>query len=224
MAQELRADAKSLRDAVAKVVADEIGAEPGDINVMIQARDFDDDRSVHLSVEFAGEGPEEEPDSEPDAPPADLDAELDEEAEVAADFVEEMLDILELPGDLKIRLFDEHAEIEVVETDAGVLIGRGGATLDAIQELLRCSLQQELQRRTRVKVDVEGYRAERLGELEAEARRAIDDALDSGESTRLEPMDVFDRKAIHNLVSGEDGVTSRSQGREPARRVVIEPE
>lgn len=224
MGQRLNTKAKSLRVAVAQIVADVIGTEPGDINVMIQARDFDDERSVQLDVEFLGDEPEPAPEEKQKEPEPGVDPELDEEAEAAADFMEEVLDILKLPGDLKIRLFDDHAEVEVVDTDGGVLIGRRGSTLDAIQELLRCSLQREFQRRTRVKIDVEGYRARRLEELEEEAEKVIEKVLDSGDAQRLEPMDVFERKAIHNLVSTRAGVTSHSQGREPSRRVVIEPE
>ncbi len=234
MAQELNAKADSLRDAVAEIVADVLDGDPSDVNVMIQAEGFDDEREVELVGEFLGEepaSPEQEPaEEEPAArePAAEgeaaVDADLDVEAEAAADFVEGILDILELPGDLKIRLFDDYAEVEVVDTDGGLLIGRRGATLDAIQELLRCSLQREFQRRASVKVDVEGYRAERLEQLESDAKDAIDRVLDSGDSEELEPMDVFERKAIHNLVSTYEGVGSRSQGREPSRRVVIEPE
>ena len=237
------ATAESLRDAVAQVVADLIDWDPGDVNVMIQAKDFEDDREVELTVTFVDvegeapprarreeaeeEGPEEEAAEEPSeeeataGTPESVDAELDEEAEAAADFVEGILDILELPGDIKIRLFEDHAEVEVVDSEGGVLIGRRGSTLESIQELLRCSLQREFQRRSRVMVDVEGYRARRLEKLEEKAEEAVEDVLATGDSQRLEPMDVFERKAMHNLVSSYEGVTSRSQGREPSRRVVI---
>jgi spoIIIJ-associated protein len=155
--------------------------------------------------------------------PADdsLDA-LEEEAEAAADFVEGLLDALDLPGDLRIRYDADHAEVEVVDVGSGALIGRRGQTLEAIQELLRCSLQREFQRRARVKVDVEGYRSRRLERLLEKADEAIDAVLDTGEPERLEPMDVFERKAIHHRVAEVEGLVSRSQGREPARRVIIE--
>lgn len=151
---------------------------------------------------------------------------LDAEADAAADFVEGILDAMDLPGELKIRLDDEHEEIdvEVVDIDGGALIGRRGQTLEAIQELLRSAMQREFQRRSRVKVDVEGYRSRRLEKLLDKAEEAIEDVLDSGESQRLEPMDVFERKAVHRLVATHEGVTSRSQGREPGRRIVIEVE
>ncbi|MTV25261.1 KH domain-containing protein [Nitriliruptoraceae bacterium ZYF776] len=147
---------------------------------------------------------------------------LDEEADAAADFLEGLLDALDLPGDIRIRVAEDHAEVEVVEIGSGALIGRRGQTLEAIQELVRCALQREFQRRSRIKVDAEGYRSRRLEKLMEKADEAIDEVLDTGEPVRLEPMDVFERKAVHQLVADVDGVTSRSQGREPARRVVIE--
>jgi spoIIIJ-associated protein len=147
---------------------------------------------------------------------------LDEEADVAADFLEGLLDAMDLPGDLRIRVHEDHAEVEVVDIGSGALIGRRGQTLEAIQELVRCALQREFQRRSRVKVDAEGYRSRRLEKLLEKAEEAIEDVLDGAEPERLEPMDVFERKAVHQLVATYDGVSSRSQGREPARRVIIE--
>jgi spoIIIJ-associated protein len=129
---------------------------------------------------------------------------------------------MDLPGDLQIRILDDAAIVEVVEGDSGALIGRRGQTLEAIQELARCSLQREFQRRTRVRLDVEGYRERRIEKLLDKADEVIDDVLANGGSERLEPMDVFERKAVHELVATVDGVASRSVGREPGRRVVIE--
>lgn len=149
---------------------------------------------------------------------------LDAEAEAAADFLEGLLDALDLPGDLRMRFHDDHVEIEVVDVGSGVLIGRRGQSLEAIQELLRCALQRQFQRRARVKVDVEGYRARRLEKLIEKTEEAIDAVVATGRSERLEPMDVFERKAVHHLVAQVEGLSSRSQGREPARRVIIERE
>lgn len=150
--------------------------------------------------------------------------ELDEEADAAADFLEGLLDVLGVAGDLKIRVNPDHAEVELVDVGTGALIGRRGQTLEAIQELVRSSIQRQFQRRARVKIEIEGYRARRLEKLIEKANEAIDEVLDTGESVRLEPMDVFERKAVHHLVAEVDGLTSRSQGREPARRIVIEAE
>jgi spoIIIJ-associated protein len=150
--------------------------------------------------------------------------ELEEEADAAADFLEGLLDALDLPGDIRITIHDDHAELEIVEIGNGALIGRRGQTLEAIQELVRCTLQRQFQRRSRIKIDAEGYRARRLEKLLEKAEEAIDDVLDTGEPQRLEPMDVFERKTVHQRVAEIDGLTSRSQGREPARRVIIERE
>lgn len=147
---------------------------------------------------------------------------LEEEADAAADFLEGLLDALDLPGDLRIKVHADHVELEVIEIGSGALIGRRGQTLEAIQELVRCSLQRQFQRRARVKIDAEGYRSRRLEKLIEKAEEAIDTVLQTGDAERLEPMDVFERKAIHQLVAEVDGLESRSQGREPSRRVIIE--
>lgn len=228
------------RDVTVRVdLPDEV--EFSDVNVTIEAEvtaaqrpdDQDDQDDVAPSVEettSVGEtapGREAAPsrESEPGGDASD-EPTLDDEAEAAADFVEGLLDAMDLPGHLKIRILDEEdlAEIEVVDVGGGALIGRRGQTLEAIQELLRSAMQREFQQRSRVKVDVEGYRARRLEKLLEKTEDAIDAVLDTGDSERLEPMDVFERKAVHRLVGERDGVTSRSQGREPGRRVVIEVE
>lgn len=172
-------------------------------------------------IEDADEADEEADDE----PSQELSVEqLDEEADAAADFLEGLLDAMDLPGDLRIKVHEDHAEVEVLEIGSGALIGRRGQTLEAIQELVRCALQRQFERRCRVKVDAEGYRARRLEKLLEKAEEAIESVLETGEAERLEPMDVFERKAIHHLVAANEGVMSRSQGREPARRVIIERE
>jgi spoIIIJ-associated protein len=170
----------------------------------------------------AGDGSGDDGDEEREEPLLTQE-DLDEEADAAADFLEGLLDALDLPGDIRIRTAEDHAEVEVVEIGSGALIGRRGQTLEAIQELVRCALQREFQRRSRVKVDAEGYRSRRLEKLIDKAEEAIEEVLETGEAVRLEPMDVFERKSVHQLVADSEGIISRSQGREPARRVVIEP-
>jgi spoIIIJ-associated protein len=234
----------TLDEALTAAIADLAGCEPEKVELRLRAPGIEDvtgSLKLNLRVEPADEADAEEPETPgPEAgagrssEPADDEAaegpeavtveDLDEEADVAADFLEGLLDAMDLPGDLRIRVHEDHAEVEILEIGSGALIGRRGQTLEAVQELLRCALQREFQRRCRVKVDAEGYRARRLEKLVEKAEEAIDEVLDSGESVRLEPMDVFERKAIHQVVAEQDGVISRSQGREPARRVIIEPE
>jgi spoIIIJ-associated protein len=148
--------------------------------------------------------------------------ELDEEAEAAADLLEGLLDAMDLPGDLRISVQEAHAEVEVVGLEEGVLIGRRGQTLEAVQELVRTAMQRRFERRSRVMVDVDGYRARRLEKLMERAEEAVQEVLDSGEPQRLEPMDSIERRLVHQRVATFQGVTSSSHGREPARRIVIE--
>lgn len=237
MTRRITGEGDSLHEALVEALAELADCDPEEVELSLAAPGLDGneplDLDLRLRVAAADEDAEADEDtdvleddedaSEEGEEPVDLQAELDEEADAAADFMEELLDILELPGDLKLRVFEDYAEVELVDVGSGVLIGRRGQTLEAIQELLRCSLQRQFQRRTHVKVDIEGYRTRRLEKLLSKAEESIDAVLDRGEPERLEPMDVFERKAIHHLVAEVEGVSSRSQGREPGRRVIIEP-
>lgn len=148
---------------------------------------------------------------------------LDEEADIAADFIEGLLDRLDLPGDIDIEVADDQAFVRVQQVGSGVLIGRRGLTLDALQELVRCAVQRRTQRKAHVRVDVEGYRERELEKLRSKCRDAIAQARESGEAVRLEPMDAFERKEMHGIVAQAGGVTSSSEGSEPRRRVVVRP-
>jgi len=149
---------------------------------------------------------------------------LDEEAEAAADLLEGLLDAMDLPGDLRISIQDAHAEVEVIGLEEGVLIGRRGQTLDAVQELVRTAMQRRFERRSRVLVDVDGYRARRLEKLLERADEAVQEVLETGEPQRLEPMDAIERRLVHQRVAETPGIVSTSHGREPSRRIVIERE
>lgn len=240
MSRKTEAQGATFEEALTAVIAELLGCETDKVDLRLRAPGLDD-VSGRVQLDLRIEDDARDPSGSESAPAATAatneadeqtsdDGEegigiedLDEEADVAADFLEGLLDAMELPGDLRIRVHEDHAEVEMVDLGSGALIGRRGQTLEAVQELLRCALQREFQRRCRVKVDAEGYRARRLEKLLEKAEDAIDEVLDDGEPVRLEPMDVFERKAVHHLVAQHEGLTSRSQGREPARRVVIEP-
>ncbi|MBA2729576.1 MAG: Jag N-terminal domain-containing protein [Euzebyaceae bacterium] len=149
---------------------------------------------------------------------------LDEEAELAADFVEGLLDLLDLPGDLEIEIQEDQALVNLEDVGSGLLIGRRGATLDALQELVRCAVQRQTERRSQVRVDVEGYRGRHVEKLRDHCREAIAEVRESGNPVRLDPMDAYERKLMHDLVAKTGGVTSSSEGTEPKRRVVIQPD
>jgi len=148
-------------------------------------------------------------------------AELNEEADLAADFVEGLLDILELPGDIEIEVDESQAFVNVVEVGSGLLIGRRGSTLEALQELVRAATQRQIERRSHVRIDIEGYRQRQLEKMKDRCRDGIAQVRETGEAFRLEPMDAFERKIMHDLVSRTGGVTSASEGTEPRRRVVV---
>jgi spoIIIJ-associated protein len=110
------------------------------------------------------------------------------------------------------------------DADMALLIGKQGATLDAIQELARQVVGRRLDERIRVLVDVEDYRKRRTSKVEEQARAAAERALDSGEEQSLEPMDALERKIAHDAVAEVDGVRTESKGEEPDRYVVVFPE
>jgi len=244
MSRTVQARGDSLEGALAQAITELLEAHDGPVDIEVRGADLASwSGRVRFDLEVGGSGAAVEDAAEADAadeganspvagsaataasPEQEISSEeLDEEADAAADFLEGLLDAMDLPGDLRIKLHDDHAELEVIDIGSGALIGRRGQTLEAIQELVRCSLQRQFQRHARVKIDAEGYRARRMEKLVEKADEAIDAVLDGGEPERLEPMDVFERKAIHQLVAEVDGLTSRSQGREPARRVIIERE
>lgn len=147
---------------------------------------------------------------------------LDEDADLAADFIEGLLDLLDLPGDIEIEVHEDQAMVNIQEVGSGLLIGRRGATLDALQELVRCAVQRQTERRSYVRIDVEGYRARQLEKLREKCRDAIAQVRESGEPVRLEAMDAYERKMMHDVVANTRGVASSSEGSEPKRRVVIE--
>ena len=190
-------------------VGDEEGAESAGESVVEATAAAEDDGEPSAEDPVADLSPEERLDQ------------LDEEADIAADFVEGLLDQLGLPGDIEIIVREEHATINVSDVGTGLLIGRRGATLDALQELVRCATQRRTERRSHVRVDVEGYRERQLEKLRDKCRDAIALARETGEPQRLEPMDAYERKMMHDVVAKAGGVTSTSEGAEPRRRVVI---
>lgn len=192
--------------------ADDEDDEDDDIDVVGEATDTE-------SEEF------EDADEFEDAEDADVESrvsQLNEEADLAADFVEGLLDILELPGDIEIEVDESQAFVNVVEVGSGLLIGRRGATLDALQELVRAATQRQVERRSHIRVDIEGYRYRQLEKLKDRCRDGIAQVRETGEPFRLEPMDAYERKVMHDLVARTGGVRSSSEGVEPRRRVVIE--
>jgi spoIIIJ-associated protein len=151
------------------------------------------------------------------------DADLFRESEIAADYVEGLLDILDVDGDIDELVSGGRPVVEVVGGRLNALVGQRGATLEALQELARLAVFRQTGTPSRLLLDVGGYRAARRKELGAVARNAVEKAREYGEAVRLEPMSAFERKCIHDVVNALPGVESESEGVEPNRRIVVRP-
>ena len=148
---------------------------------------------------------------------------LEQEGEVAADYLEALLDILDLDGDLEIDIEGERASVAIVGEDLDNLVGPRGATLEALQELTRLAVLQETGERSRLMLDIGGFRQRRRGELVTLAAAAAERVAGGGEEEKLAPMTPFERKVVHDAIAGIEGVVTESEGEEPQRRVVIRP-
>jgi spoIIIJ-associated protein len=147
---------------------------------------------------------------------------LENESDIAADYLEELLDIADLDGDIDMDIDGDRAAVSIVGADLSHLVGPDGKVLEALQELTRLAVYRETGERSRLMLDVSNYRADRRKELEEVGRRAVDEVKGSGEPVRLEPMTPFERKVVHDAVAAL-GLTSESEGEEPNRRVVVQP-
>ncbi|MBB2987261.1 spoIIIJ-associated protein [Terracoccus luteus] len=151
---------------------------------------------------------------------------LEREGEVAADFLETLLDIADLDGDIDVDVDGDRAAVAIVDSEEGRvprrLVGTDGKVLEALQELTRLAVQVETGERSRLMLDVAGHRAERRTALVELAHRSIAEVKETGEQRSLEPMSAFERKVVHDEVSAA-GLVSESEGVEPRRHIVILP-
>ncbi len=153
-------------------------------------------------------------------------AQLEREGEIAADFLETLLDIADLDGDLEVDVEGDRAAVAIVDSQDGTvpkaLVGQGATVLEALQELTRLAVQAETGERSRLMLDVGGYRAGRRTTLVELAQRVIGEVRESGQRRELDPMSAFERKIVHDQVLSA-GLVSESEGEEPQRFVVILP-
>ncbi|MDR2378737.1 MAG: single-stranded DNA-binding protein [Bifidobacteriaceae bacterium] len=152
---------------------------------------------------------------------------LEEDGEIAADYLEELLDIADIGGDIDIDVDHGRAVVAIISEDPADhdldrLVGPGGEVLDALQELTRIAVQTRTGERSRLMLDISGYRANRREELLVVAEGAIEEVKAKGVHLALEPMNAFERKVVHDAVAAA-GLVSESSGADPDRYVVISP-
>jgi spoIIIJ-associated protein len=148
---------------------------------------------------------------------------LEREGDIAADYLEGLLDIADLDGDIDIDVEGNRAAVSIVGADLGRLVGPDGATLEALQELTRLAVHRETGVRSRLMLDIGGHRARKREELTVLGTTTAQQVLDDGAPVRLDPMTPFERKVVHDAVSAVTGVVSESEGEEPERRIVVRP-
>jgi spoIIIJ-associated protein len=153
---------------------------------------------------------------------ADRLKQLEAEGDIAADYLEELLDIADLDGDLDMDVEGDRAAVSIVGSGLGALVGDDGRVLESLQELTRLAVYRETGERSRLMLDIGGYRADVRKNLVALAEEAIEEVRETGEAVKLAPMTPFERKVVHDAVA-EGGLKSESEGVEPTRCVVILP-
>ena len=181
-----------------------------------------------MSEQHSNDSSQQKAEEASSSPVSNTVSRLEEEGEIGADYLEELLDIADLGGDIDIDIDHGRASIAVVASEEGDereladLVGRDGEVLEAVQELTRLAVQARTGNRSRLMLDINGYRADRRTELTKVAQEAVTKVLTSGEAVSLEPMNPFERKVCHDVVAAA-GLVSESEGAEPHRYVVVLP-
>lgn len=184
----------------------------------------DDVDDVDESADEADEAAADEDESEDEDPGtrASRVERLENEGEIAADYLEELLDIADLDGDLDMDVEGDRAAVSIVGAHLAQLVGKDGEVLEALQELTRLAVYRETGERSRLMLDISGYRAGQRAELVKLADEMVAQVRDTGEPVSLKPMSPFERKVVHDAVAAA-GLTSESEGVEPRRYVVVQP-
>jgi len=212
-------------------------------DIMAQDAGRDDETSSSVAVSPAAEAPpdsgapgdESAEDVDEGDGPQDADGQVDRaedprasvadlelEGEIAADYIEGLLDVADLDGDIDMDVESDRAVVSVVGATLDELVGRRGEVLEALQELTRLAVHQQTGNRTRMMLDVGGYRQRRRTELAEAGHDAAEEVRRTGQPKRLWPMNPFERKVVHDAVAAA-GLRSESEGEEPERRVVVLP-
>ncbi|MEV8586860.1 MULTISPECIES: R3H domain-containing nucleic acid-binding protein [unclassified Streptomyces] len=151
---------------------------------------------------------------------------LEQEGEIAADYLEGLLDIADLDGDIDMDVEADRAAVSIISDSSSrelqKLVGRDGEVLEALQELTRLAVHRETGDRSRLMLDIAGFRAKKRSELAELGAKAADEVKSSGQPVKLDPMTPFERKVVHDAIAAA-GLRSESEGEEPQRFVVVLP-
>ncbi len=147
---------------------------------------------------------------------------LEEEGDIAADYLEGLLDIADLDGDIEIGIENDRAHLVVEGGELSHLVGKDGEVLDALQELTRLAVQTSTGERSRLMLDLDGFRADKRNTLAKLAEETADEVKSSGKAVKLAPMNAFERKIVHDTIQ-KIGLKSESEGEDPDRCVVVMP-
>lgn len=159
----------------------------------------------------------------PEAAAVDHGSLLEQEGEVAADYLEALLDIIDVDGDIDMDVEGDRASVAIVGAELDELVGRRGEVLEALQELTRLAVLRETGVRSRLMLDIGGFRARRREQLAELGQRTAEKVKETGEAVALKPMTPFERKVVHDAVAAVEGVRTESEGEEPQRHVVVLP-
>ena len=191
--------------------------------IEVEVEDSDDDLADEADkVEGADEDLADESDEDDEDDEEDDLTSLEEEGDIAADYIEGLLDIADLDGDIDMDVEGDRAVVSVVGATLDELVGDDGEVLEALQELTRLAVHRRTGTRARLMLDVGGFRARRRIELAELGRSVAEEVSRTGEPKKLRAMSPFERKIIHDAVALA-GLRSESEGEEPNRRVVVFP-
>ena len=207
-------------EAVDMPAADSAGTPPattGADAAMADAAGADADAGADAAADAdAAAGQDEAASSKPSL------AELEQESEIAADYIEGLLDVADLDGDIDMDVESDRPVVSVVGATLDELVGSKGEVLEALQELTRLAVHRQTGTRSRIMLDMSGYRARRREELNVVGQNTAEEVSRTGVARRLEAMTPFERKIVHDAVAAA-GLRSESEGEEPDRRVVVFP-
>jgi spoIIIJ-associated protein len=207
-------------ETAAATVTEDVESDPGVDDIAEDTRDDSGDDSADDSADDADDDSGD--DSGDGSTRPGRRERLEQEGDIAADYLEELLEITDLDGDLDMDVEGDRATVSIVGANLPQLVGEQGEVLEALQELTRLAVYRETGERSRLMLDVSGHRAERRTALEAQAAEIVAQVKESGERASLEPMSPFERKVVHDVVAAS-GLQSESEGAEPRRYVVVLP-